>query len=106
MSALEWKTSGTTLKLTAGGTIVGMPAIRAEASFGLSPIVPHDDPEDELGRPSEAPWRSVARRRELPLPPLPTRRVMPLEERRLLARAATAGSFLVMLVAALVYFAA
>lgn len=106
MSSSSWKTSGTTLRMTAGGTIVGMPAMHAEARFGLSPIVPCDDPEDELGRPSEAPWRSMARPLALPLPLLPTRRVMPAEEKRLLAWAAIVGSLGVALIAALVYFAA
>ena len=88
---------GGTLRMTGSGTLVGMPAL--ERGFdalhperwsqppppGMAPIIPYDDDEPYSGR------LPVVLRDETPLPRLPTRRVMPEDERRLLARSAIVG---------------
>lgn len=100
MAATSWK-SGGTLRMTSTGTLVGMPALRSGLDAyhperwscppepGTNPIIPCDDVDDEV---TNAPWRSLQAAAPLPertpLPRLPTRRVMPADERRLLQRCA------------------
>jgi hypothetical protein len=106
MASTEWETSGTTLRMTTTGTLVGMPALSPEGSYGYDAIVPCDDPDDETSLELPSPWRFVRppARFPTPLPLLPTRSVMPVEERRLLARAALVASMVVAGVAALLGF--
>lgn len=102
MPDTEWKTSGTTLRMTTTGTLVGIPALQPGASFRFDPIVPCDDPDDDASLMLASPWRFVrAPAPAPPLPLLPTRRVMPVEERGLLTRAAVAASMVVAIVSAM-----
>lgn len=113
MASDDWRTSGATLRLTATGTLVGMPALRPTGCAaldpqrwsqppppGTEPIVPYDGPEDETSEVLTPPWRlersrAKARLEPEPLPWLPMRRVMPAEERRLLERAAIISAIIV-----------
>ena len=100
----EWTTSGTTLRMTTTGTLVGLPAMRSEPSRGSDPIVPCDDPEEDENALLSSPWRLVEKRAPAPpLPLLPTRRVMAVDERRLLTHAAVVASIVVAILAAMLW---
>ncbi len=88
--------SGTTLRMTRSGTLVGLPVVRPAKDQELTPIVPCEDPEDDGDTMVDEPWRRMwAPEPEPPLPLVPKRRSMPEEERRLLARAALIAAFAV-----------
>ena len=103
--------SGGTLRMTGSGTLVGMPAIQRGFDAlhperwshppppGTAPIVPCDEESEACSSSLPAVLRArPAQPDATPLPRLPMRRVMPEEERRLLARSAIAGILSVVVV--------
>jgi hypothetical protein len=120
MATDAFKASGSSLCLTANGTVVGMPK-RCGSRFelrdperwsepppaGVEPIIPCVEPEDKEGAELEDYWRGLrapvaAPLEPTPLPKLPIRRGIPSEERRLLAWMAIVAALVVCITVALV----
>ena len=104
MGSEVWKTSGITLRgmPTVGGD--GFDALHPERwshppPAGAQPIIPYEGAEEDA-RTKLATRAQAAADRE-PLPRLPMRRVMPSEERRLLAKATIVATIVIDLITAI-----